>query len=520
MNKVIAVLAAVVMQVQIFAQTNPEKYAATITPQSLKQQLTIIAGAEMEGRETATEGQRKAAAYIAEQFKQAGLLPAPGTTNYQQEFQLFYDSLVNATLVVNGKTYELGKDFVATLGTNENGTVKSNQLVFGGYGISDSAYDDYAGKKVKGKIVIVFSGEPKKGDNYIVSGTTRATKWTYQGNYYKAVAAKQKGARAVLVINTSSPTFRPELLASLRTSNVYYPRSEITTPDNADLVTLSHEAAAGLLGKATFDGLLASAKNNQSLDTSIVLKTKVRFDFFKQKVPQFSTNVVGYIEGTDKKDEYVVLTSHYDHLGKRGEVIYYGADDDGSGTSSVVDMAHAFGKAKAEGNGPRRTIVFMTVSGEEKGLLGSQYYSENPLFPLDKTSVDLNIDMVGRIDPSRKEGDSTNYVYTIGEDKLSSDLQPITDEVNNKYVKLELDRRFNANDPNRFYYRSDHYNFAKKGVPIIFYFNGTHADYHRPSDTVDKINFDLMAKRVHLVFHTAWVMANRNNMLRRDIPLN
>ncbi len=223
--------------------------------------------------------------------------------------------------------------------------------------------------------------------------------------------------------------------------------------------------------------------------------------------------------GTDKKDEYVMLTGHYDHIGKRGNDIYYGADDDGSGTTSVIQMAEAFAQAKAEGHGPRRTIVFMTVSGEEEGLLGSQFYSENPVFPLNKTSVNLNTDMVGRIDPGRKEGDSTNYIYVIGEDKLSSDLMKITDSVNNQYIKLELDRRFNANDPNRFYYRSDHYNFAKKGVPILFYFNGTHVDYHRTTDTVDKINFDLMAKRVKLVFNTAWVMANRNEMLKRDIPL-
>ncbi|MEO6584448.1 MAG: M28 family peptidase, partial [Ferruginibacter sp.] len=166
-----------------------------------------------------------------------------------------------------------------------------------------------------------------------------------------------------------------------------------------------------------------------------------------------------------------------------------------------------------------RTMVFMTVSGEEKGLLGSQYYGENPLFPLNKTSVNLNTDMVGRIDPTRNYGDSMNYVYVIGEDRLSSDLQKITDEANSKYTNIELDRKFNANDPNRFYFRSDHYNFAKNGVPIIFYFNGTHADYHKATDTVDKINFDLMSKRVNLVFHTAWIMANRDEMLKRDIPL-
>jgi Zn-dependent M28 family amino/carboxypeptidase len=154
-------------------------------------------------------------------------------------------------------------------------------------------------------------------------------------------------------------------------------------------------------------------------------------------------------------------------------------------------------------------------------LWGSDYYSSHPVFPLDKTTVDLNIDMVGRIDPSRKYGDSANYIYVIGDDKLSSDLKPVSEAINKKNTKLELDYKYNdPKDPERIYYRSDHYNFAKHGVPVIFYFSGLHADYHKPTDTPDKINYDLMKKRILLVFYTAWEMANRNDMLKRDIPLN
>jgi Zn-dependent M28 family amino/carboxypeptidase len=233
-----------------------------------------------------------------------------------------------------------------------------------------------------------------------------------------------------------------------------------------------------------------------------------------------ATNVIGYVEGTDKKDEYVFITAHYDHLGKRGDVIYYGADDDGSGTVSLMEIARAFSLAKKEGKGPRRTIVFMAVSGEEKGLWGSEYYSENPVFPLEKTTVDLNIDMIGRLDPGRTYGDSTNYVYVVGDDKLSSDLKPISIAANDKFTKLELDYKFNdPNDKERIYFRSDHYNFARKGVPIIFYFDGIHVDYHKPTDTWEKINYDVMEKRARFVFMTAWEMANRDAMLKRDIPL-
>ncbi len=255
-------------------------------------------------------------------------------------------------------------------------------------------------------------------------------------------------------------------------------------------------------------------------DYQIEKRAKTKFISKKEQTPYYPTNVIGFIEGTDKKDEYVFLTAHYDHLGKKDTVIYYGADDDGSGTVSVIEMAEAFSKAKAEGKGPRRSVVFMTVSGEEKGLWGSEYYSNNPVFPLEKTTVDLNIDMVGRIDPGRKNGDSTNYLYVVGDDKLSSDLKPISTDINTKYSNLELDYKFNdPSDPEQIFFRSDHYNFAKKGVPIIFYFDGIHKDYHRPTDTVDKINFDLMEKRVQFIFLTAWEMANRESMLKRDIPL-
>jgi Zn-dependent M28 family amino/carboxypeptidase len=248
------------------------------------------------------------------------------------------------------------------------------------------------------------------------------------------------------------------------------------------------------------------------------MRTKLSFEKATTQID--ASNVIGIVEGSDKKDEYLFLTAHYDHLGKKDDVIYHGADDDGSGTVSVIEMAEAFAKAKEEGHGPRRTVVFMTVSGEEEGLWGSQYYSEHPVFPLEKTTADLNTDMIGRIDGGRYSEKEKNYVYVIGNDKLSSDLDPITQKINDKYTRLELDNRYNLpSDPQRIYYRSDHYNFAKKGVPIIFYFDGIHKDYHKPTDTVDKINFELMEKRVRFIFLTAWEMANRDEMLKRDKPL-
>ncbi|MCB0465210.1 MAG: M28 family peptidase [Aequorivita sp.] len=238
--------------------------------------------------------------------------------------------------------------------------------------------------------------------------------------------------------------------------------------------------------------------------------------FSKRRDPQPSENVVAFIKGSEKPDEIIVISAHLDHIGtdKDGNV-FNGADDDGSGTVSVMEIAKAFQQAVKDGHPPKRSILFLHVTGEEIGLYGSRYYTENPLFPLENTVCDLNIDMIGRIDPEKK--DNPNYLYLIGSNKLSQELQDVSTEVNNKYTKLDLDYKYDdPNDPNRFYYRSDHYNFAKNNVPIIFYFNGVHEDYHKMTDTPDKIEYDLMAKRAKLIFLTAWEIANRDHRITVD----
>lgn len=226
-------------------------------------------------------------------------------------------------------------------------------------------------------------------------------------------------------------------------------------------------------------------------------------------------NVVAVIKGSEFPNEYIVISSHLDHIGinSKGE-INNGADDDGSGTVSMLQIAEAFKMAVDRGQGPKRSIVFLHVTGEEKGLLGSKYYTENPLYPLEDTVANLNVDMIGRINPKR-ETDDPNYIYLIGSDKLSQELHDISEAMNDKYTQLELDYTYNdEKDPNRFYYRSDHYNFAEKNIPVIFYFNGTHEDYHRPGDTPDKILYPTLAKRSRLIFYTAWELANRKKRIK------
>ena len=239
----------------------------------------------------------------------------------------------------------------------------------------------------------------------------------------------------------------------------------------------------------------------------------------KRRVPlKDSENVVAYIKGSEKPDEIVVISAHLDHVGMRDGKIYNGADDDGSGTVALLEIAEAFQKAVKDGKRPKRSVLFLHVTGEEKGLLGSSFYVQNPIFPIANTVANLNIDMVGRIDPKRK-GDR-NYVYLIGADKLSTELHDLSEAMNTKYTNIELDYTYNdEKDPNRFYYRSDHYNFAKYNVPIIFYFNGTHDDYHQHTDTPDKINYDLLQNRARLVFHTAWEISNRDKRLVVDKPV-
>lgn len=246
-------------------------------------------------------------------------------------------------------------------------------------------------------------------------------------------------------------------------------------------------------------------------------------DYFQEVDPSYfrggikpTENVVAYIEGSEKPEEILVISSHYDHVGMDEEGnIFNGADDDGSGTVGILEIAEAFVQAREEGYRPKRSILFLHNTGEEKGLIGSKYYTDNPVFPLENTVADLNIDMIGRVDPDHTGND--NYVYLIGSDKLSTELHELSEKVNSEYINLDLDYKYNdENDPNRFYYRSDHYNFAKHNVPVIFYFNGTHEDYHKATDTPDKINYEALAKRAKLVFLTAWEIANRDQRLVVD----
>jgi hypothetical protein len=462
------------------AQTIDASTAAkTITAAGLKKHLSIIAGEEMQGRETGTEGERKAASYLVSQYKQMNLTPG-NAGSYRMPFSLFQDKVTNASLKVNGASYTLDKDFWISASAAPQKQFVSSDVFYVGADFNDKSTLD-----VRGKLLISTEGKER--------------------SMMETMAAQKLGAIGIIHIAKTVPTM-PSILSG-RLAFVANTNTFVS-------MTVNKTVGAALLGGTKE----FSDKEFEELPIGkYTAAIEWTADRTNTTVP--SANVIAYMPSKEKSDEYLFITSHYDHEGVKNGVIYYGADDDGSGTTGVLAIAEAFAQAKKKGFSPKRNIVFMNVSGEEKGLLGSKYYGEHPIFPMEKTTADLNIDMIGRIDPTYK-GDSMNYVYVIGEDKLSSDLQPITDKVNKNY-NMELDRRFNdPKDPNRFYYRSDHYNFAAKGVPVIFYFNGTHADYHKPTDRVEKINFDLMEKRARIIFETAWEMATREEMLKRDMPLN
>ena len=238
------------------------------------------------------------------------------------------------------------------------------------------------------------------------------------------------------------------------------------------------------------------------------------YDNYYQIVPESffsdgiksSPNVLAYIKGSEYPDEVLIISGHSDHEGFTNDDIYNGADDNGSGTAAMLEMAQAFKKAENDGFPPKRSIVFLHLTGEEVDLTGSRYYTKHPVFPLHNTIANLNIDMIGRVDDAHEN--NPNYIYLIGSDRLSTELHYISESANENFTNLELDYRLNSDsDPNQYYSRSDHYNFAQYGIPVIFYFNGTHEDYHEPTDTAEKINYPLLRKRTVLIFATAWYLS-------------
>ena len=497
--KIIIALCAV-GSIFILATQDPavKKYGNKILAADLKEYLTIIASDAMEGRETGKRGQKMAAAFIRAHFEDLGLTGPIGGDYYQP--MEFYTTEQGETYLAAGNNRFKNLEDVIYAGGDTKGEV-TLPLVFVGYGQAS----DLETVDVKNKAVLILSGSD----------------WT---TVNRAVGlAREKGAKLVLVSHTQTKEAFDGFVARTRRiqadNGLSAEKPELNQFQRPGLFYVSPDAVNKLFN-VDIDALEKAAKEDPKKKALKKIKASMITYKVTTDIKTVRTeNVLGLLEGTDKKDEFLIISAHFDHVGishdGEGDGIYNGADDDGSGTVAVMEIAKIFAEAKKAGHGPRRSILFMAFTAEENGLLGSEFYASHPTFPLQNTVVNLNIDMIGRRD--MKHGDSAPYIYVIGADKLSSALNAVSESANKDYTNLIFDYTYNdPAHPDNLYYRSDHWNFAKRNIPIIFYFDGIHEDYHQPSDEVDKIDFDLLAKRTQCIFYTAWEIVNREDRIKPD----
>lgn len=496
----------------------PRAETESITARDLKKHLSFLASDELGGRYTISPANRIAARYLASQLEAYGYRGGARDGSFFQKVPLSFRTTdmeaSRAILTVgNEKTeFKHGDGFASFTGAD---MTVAGELVYVGYGISSPAnqYDDYAGLDVKGKIVVIAQGFPE---------ALKGVKLTQ--NEQGGEAALAHGATSVIEIPPAQFLLQWNQIQAYfsRGGQISLPAPAVASVKGLPAVLAGPDfiqAIAKAIGKASTD-LLATGKPLQPVAIPATVDIRVKVEI--KPAPQ-AQNVVGILDGTDPKlkNEYVVISAHYDHLetNAKGEV-YNGADDDGSGTVSVLEIAQAF----ALGAHPKRSVLIIFHTGEELGLLGSLYNTDyEPVVPLDKLVTDLNIDMVGRsrpegdTDPRDRELSDKDTIYVIGADKLSSELNKLSEETNAETARLKFDYRYNdENHPERFYYRSDHFNYAKHGIPIIFYFNGVHRDYHQPTDDVDKIDFERMERIDRMIFALGWRIANLDHRLVVD----
>jgi len=515
-----AVLAGLALCMSGWAQEDliiPTEVENTVLDEKqLRIHLSILSSDGFEGRETGEIGQRKAASYLEAYYASLGFEPC-NEGSFFQMVPLENTQIRGGQLTFGKDTLVLAEDFLVYPGL-EITELNDQTLTFVGFGIQEKRWNDY--KKFKGEGIVMFlEGEPTATNgSSLITLDGSPSEWA-ESLAQKRELAQNLGARAVIIV-VEDDDFDVRMS---RMKNWIFRKSTSLNREKegagTDLPTL-------FVKRTQADIWLSSTKvqsianYNESLQKGKPLKAMMLDSSMEIEINQLRSkyeaeNVLAFLEGTDLKEELVVVTSHYDHVGIIDGEVHNGADDDGSGTVTVMELARQFAKLKEEGLSPRRSILFMNVVGEEKGLLGSEHYADHPVFPLENTVANLNIDMIGRTDASHP--DDPRYVYLIGSDKLSSELHEVSEHCNTTYTNLTLDYTYNApDDPNRFYYRSDHYNFAKNNIPVIFYFTGVHEDYHKPGDDAEKIMYSKMAEIGKLVFHTVWNLANMADRIEVD----
>ncbi len=482
-----------------------KQYGKSITKEELKELLYVFSSDEFEGRGTPSKGQDLATNFLKEKYKDLGIKPAR-KYSYEHKVFLQFDEKPISYLKINEKIFSYHKDYIAY---NNGPDVEfiGSELVYVGYGIEDKNYDSYNGLDVKGKVVLAIGGEPvDENGNYVISGGDKRSEWSSRNEITKKKQAASKNGAKVLILINDYLFNRYSKEYAMSDNNLGEKRMSLDSKKTNEKTQV----------------LLVSSKNKDFL-----LQKNMKFvDFaFKKNYDAFSANnIAALIRGSEFPNEYIVITAHLDHVGIQNGEIYNGADDDGSGSVGILEIAEAFSEAIKDGYPPKRSILFLHVTAEENGLLGSEYYTDfDPIVPLNETMVCLNMDMIGRTESKRKESEPDDYIYIIGSKMLSDDLHNINEKANEDYVNLNLDYRYN--DPsslvfesgryveNNYYYRSDHYHFAKNNIPSIFFFSGVHEDYHMPTDTAEKILYDIYEKRIKLIFHTAWDLANADKKI-------
>lgn len=503
---------------------NPSGYdfGKEISSQELNNHLKVIASDELKGRNTGSRGQQLAAEYITNHFSDLGLskiVESPIGKSYFQNIDLQKARLNDVQISFDGFKCNFMKDFYC-YSIYRDSTINL-ETEFIGYGIESEKINEQSNKNLEGKVAIALWGEPQINDStYFLSGNETPSIWSGRyGWLKKARLAKKMGAVEIIFLLPDS------LFADYLVEKRNYIFSEkLLLPENRDL-NMSSRYGGIFMPESLFEKISTSKnkdlnnyKNKILSNEILTIKTakhvKIKTQYELEDV--IASNVLGFLKGSDSASGTVVLTAHYDHIGYDEEGIFNGADDDGSGTVTLMEIAESFAIARDNGIVPKKNVLFMAVTGEEKGLLGSKYFTDyDPVIPLKDIVCNVNIDMVGRIDDDHKNNE--NYIYTIGSGRLSSQLKKLHERVNKKTEKLDLDFEYDRlDDPNNFYKRSDHYNFAKNDIPVIFYFNGSHDDYHQRSDTVEKIRFDVMEKRARLIYYTSWEIANIDGRFELD----
>ena len=482
-----------------------KKYANSITKDELEDMLYVFSSDEFGGRGTPSKGQDLATDFLKENYENLQIKPARNN-NYEHQVFLQFDEKPNISLSINKKKFKYYNDYIA-YNNGPDISFNDTEILYVGYGIDHKNYNSYDGLDVKDKVVLAIAGEPKnKKGKYAITGGEKKSEWSSRNEISKKKeAALKNGAKALILINNN--LFK-------RYSNEY----KISDNNMGE----KRMSLASDIANEKIQVLLFSEKNKNFL----LQKNRKFMNFsFKKNFNKFSANnIAAFIKGSEFPNECIVITAHLDHVGIQNGEVYNGADDDGSGSVGMLEIAEAFSLAVKDGYIPKRSILFLHVTAEENGLLGSEYYTDyDPIVPLNETMVCLNMDMIGRTESKRKETEPKDYIYIIGSKMLSDDLHNINKKANDENVQLNLDYRYN--DPtslvfesgryieNQYYYRSDHYNFAKYNIPSIFFFSGVHEDYHMPTDTAEKILYEIYEKRIKLIFHTAWDLANADKKI-------